>query len=147
MSYWLFKSEPETFSWEDQVKLGPAGGQWDGVRNFLARKHMMSMRVGDLGFFYHSVEEKQIVGIVKVVAPAHPDTTDPSGKWHCVDVAAVAPFPRPVTLAEIKADPRLADMVLAKNARLSVQPVTPEEWSIICELGRVPKSAATRSAA
>jgi predicted RNA-binding protein with PUA-like domain len=147
MNYWLFKSEPDTFSWDDQVKLGPAGGQWDGVRNALAQKHMMAMKPGDLGFFYHSVNEKQIVGIMKVVAEAHPDTTDTAGKWHCVDVAALAPLPRPVTLAQAKADPQLAGMVLVKNSRLSVQPVTPEEWAHICALGGVPDYARGEPAA
>lgn len=147
MNYWLFKTEPGTFSWEDQVKLGPKGGEWDGVRNALAQKHMKSMKVGDLGFFYHSVNEKSIVGIVKVVAPVHSDSTDPTGKWHCVDVAAEKPLPRPVTLAEIKAEPRLKEMALVKNSRLSVQPVTPEEWAIVCKMGGLSGSKSRRSAA
>lgn len=135
MNYWLFKSEPEAFSWDDQVKAGAKGEEWSGVRNFLAQKHMKTMKIGDLGFFYHSVHEKQVVGIVKVVNEAHPDSTDAQGRWQCVDVAAVAPLPQPVTLAEIKETPSLADMVLVKNSRLSVQPVTPEEWAFICERG------------
>lgn len=141
MNFWLFKTEPETFSWDDQVKAGPGGEQWNGVRNFLAQKHMKSMEIGDLGFFYHSVHEKQVVGIVRIVSELHPDTTDPTGKWHCVDVAAVAPLPRPVTLADVKAEPRLADMVLVKNSRLSVQPVTPDEWALVCEMGGAPEFA------
>jgi predicted RNA-binding protein with PUA-like domain len=135
MAFWLFKTEPGTFSWEDQVRAGAKGEEWNGVRNALAQKNMKSMKRGDLGFFYHSVDEKQIVGVVKVVSDFHPDSTDPSGKWHCIDVAAVGPFPRPVSLAQIKAEPELAGMVLVKNSRLSVQPVAPGEWSLICRMG------------
>jgi predicted RNA-binding protein with PUA-like domain len=135
MAYWLFKTEPSAFSWDDQVKAGPKGEEWNGVRNALAQKQMREMRLGDLGFFYHSVHEKQIVGVVKVVAEIHPDSTDKSGRWNCVDVAAAGPFPRPVTLADIKAEPRLANMVLVKNSRLSVQPVTGSEWALVCEMG------------
>ncbi len=135
MAFWLFKTEPGTFSWEDQVGAGAKGEEWSGVRNALAQKNMKSMKRGDLGFFYHSVDEKQIVGVVKVVSDFHPDSTDPSGKWHCIDVAAVGPFPRPVSLAQIKAEPELAGMVLVKNSRLSVQPVAPGEWSLICRMG------------
>ena len=135
MAYWLFKTEPSTFSWDDQVKAGPKGEEWNGVRNALAQKQMREMRVGDLGFFYHSVNEKQIVGAVKVVTSIHPDSTDKTGRWNCVDVVAVGPFPRPVTLAEIKAEPQLANMVLVKNSRLSVQPVTEDEWALICKMG------------
>jgi predicted RNA-binding protein with PUA-like domain len=135
MAYWLFKTEPGAFSWEDQLRVGPKGDAWTGVRNPLANKHMRAMSVGDLGFFYHSVEERRIVGVVKVVATAHPDPTDSSGRWTCVDVAAVGPFPKPVTLAQIRAEPRLADMVLVRNSRLSVQPVTEEEWALVCEMG------------
>lgn len=136
-SYWLFKTEPGTWSWEDQVREGEAGAEWDGVRNALAQKHMKAMRAGDLGFFYHSVDEKRIVGIVRIVREAHPDSTDPEGRWHCVDVAAVRPLPDPVSLAAIKADARLSDMALVKNSRLSVQPVTPAEWRHICALGGI----------
>jgi len=135
MAFWLFKTEPGTFSWDDQVRAGSKGEQWNGVRNALAQKNMRAMTRGDLGFFYHSVNEKCIVGVVKVVSGFHQDSTDPSGKWHCVDVAAVGPFPKPVTLAAIKSEPRLAGMVLVKNSRLSVQPVTPEEWDLICQMG------------
>lgn len=135
MAYWLFKTEPGTWSWDDQVRAGKKGGQWDGVRNALAQKHMMAMRVGDLGFFYHSVEEKSVVGIVRIVAEAHPDSTDPTGRWHCVDIAAVEPLPNPVTLAEVKADAELKAMVLATNSRLSVQPVTADEWTRVCKMG------------
>ncbi len=132
MAYWLFKTEPETWSFADQQKLGRAGQEWDGVRNFQARAHMRAMKKGDRGFFYHTGDEKAVVGIVEVIAEAHPETKDAA--WDCVDVAAVEALPKPVTLATVKADPRLADMVLAKNARLSVQPVTPAEWKIVLEL-------------
>jgi predicted RNA-binding protein with PUA-like domain len=135
MAFWLFKTEPSTFSWEDQVRAGKKGEEWNGVRNTLAQKHMRSMEIGDLGFFYHSVDEKSVVGVVKVVSKIHPDSTDSTGRWNCVDVAAVGPFPRPVSLAEIKAEPRLADMVLVKNSRLSVQPVTKDEWALVCQMG------------
>jgi predicted RNA-binding protein with PUA-like domain len=141
MAYWLFKSEPETWGWEAQVAKGAEGESWDGVRNYLARNNMRAMRVGDLGFFYHSVKEKQVVGVVEVCRESHPDPkSDERGKdgdpvWDCVAIRAVAPFPRPVTLAEIKAEPRLAKMSLVTSMRLSVQPVTPEEWAIVCAMG------------
>jgi predicted RNA-binding protein with PUA-like domain len=135
MAYWLLKSEPDEWSWDQQKKEGRKGAEWGGVRNFQARNNMRKMRKGDLGFFYHTGEEKSVVGIVKVVKEAHAESTDPTGQWECVDVAAVAPLPRPVTLAEIKANSKLKDMVLARVPRLSVQPVTGQEWSIICKLG------------
>ena len=135
MAYWLFKSEPGTWSWDDQVAAGEAGAEWDGVRNYQARNNMKAMRAGDRGFFYHSVNEKRIVGIVEVVAEAHPDSTTEDPRWECVDVKAVAPMPRPVTLAEIKEDPRLAEFALVKQSRLSVVPVSDEEWRVICEMG------------
>ena len=135
MAYWLMKSEPGTWSWDQQKKEGKTGAEWDGVRNYQARNNMRAMKKGDLAFFYHSVGEKACVGIVKVVAEAHPDSTDGTGQWECVDVAAVADLPRPVTLAEIKATPQLKDMVLVKNSRLSVQPVTAAEWRKVCALG------------
>lgn len=138
MAYWLFKTEPGSWSWEDQKRKGAEGEPWTGVRNHLAKKHMMSMKVGDLGFFYHSVEEKRIVGIVRVSAEAHPDETAPDGKWYCVDVVAVADVPSPVTLEAVKKEPRLKDMILVNNSRLSVQPVTEEEWDLICQMGNVP---------
>ncbi|WP_029041236.1 EVE domain-containing protein [Cucumibacter marinus] len=134
MAYWLFKTEPGTWGWDDQINKG-APEEWDGVRNYGARLHMRQMKVGDLGFFYHSVNEKRIVGIVRVAAEAHPDSTTDDPRWECVDVEAVKPFERPVTLDEIKANPKLKDMVLVNNSRLSVQPVTDEEWKIICEMG------------
>ena len=135
MAFWLFKTEPGTFSWDDQVKAGRKGEEWSGVRNAVAQKNMRAMKVGDLGFFYHSVHEKQIVGVVKVVREIHPDSTDETGRWNCVDVEAVGAFPRPVTLAEIKAEPKLASMALVKYSRLSVQPVTDEEWALVCRMG------------
>lgn len=135
MAYWLFKTEPGAFSWDDQVRAGPKGEEWNGVRNALAQKNMRAMEIGDLGFFYHSVHEKRVVGVVKVVAAIHPDSTDKTGRWNCVDVAAVGAFPQPVTLADIKAEPRLANMALVKNSRLSVQPVSDEEWSLVCQMG------------
>ena len=135
MAYWLFKSEPESWSWHDQVARGEAGEPWEGVRNYLARNNMRAMKRGDLGFFYHSVKEKRIVGVVEVCAEAHPDPKTDDPRWECVDIRAVAPFPRPVTLDEIKAEPGLAEMALVKSARLSVQPVTELEWRRVCEMG------------
>ena len=135
MAYWLFKSEPSTWSWDDQVAKGDVGEEWDGVRNYQARNQMRAMAVGDLGFFYHSQKDKAVVGIVEVIAEAHPDSTTDDARWDCVDVRAVRPFARPVTLAEIKSEPALSEMALLKNSRLSVQPVTEEEWRKVCELG------------
>lgn len=135
MAYWLFKSEAETWSWDQQVARGEAGQEWDGVRNYQARNNMKAMAVGDLGFFYHSQAEKAVVGVVEVIAPAHPDSSTDDARWKCVDIKAVAPFPRPVTLEDCKSEPRLREMVLVNNSRLSVQPVTAEEWRVVCELG------------
>ncbi|HET9573757.1 MAG TPA: EVE domain-containing protein [Methyloceanibacter sp.] len=135
MAYWLMKSEPEAWSWDQQKKEGAKGAEWDGVRNFQARNNMRAMRRGDLAFFYHSGDERQAVGIVKVVKEAHPDSTDGTGQWECVDVAAVKALPQPVTLAEIKATPALKAMVLVRNSRLSVQPVTESEWRKVCAMG------------
>jgi len=135
MRYWLFKTEPNTWGWDDQVAKGADGEEWDGVRNYQARNFMREMKVGDRGFFYHSVNEKQVVGIVEVIAEAHPDSKTDDPRWECVDIQAVRPFQRPVTLDQIKAGGRLDDMVLVKNSRLSVQPVTAEEWRIVCALG------------
>jgi len=142
MAYWLMKSEPGTWSWEEQKKEGPKGAEWDGVRNYQARNNMRAMKMGDLAFFYHSIGEKACVGIVKVVVEAHPDTTDTTGKWECVDVAAVADLPRPVSLDEIKAAPGLQDMVLVNNSRLSVQPVTAAEWKAVCAMSGLKKPPA-----
>ena len=135
MRYWLFKSEPSTWSWDDQVAKGDAGEEWDGVRNYQARNTMREMKLGDLGFFYHSQSEKAVVGIVEVIAEAHPDSTTDDERWECVDIKAVRPLVQPVTLQQCKEDPRLSEMVLVRNTRLSVQPVTEAEWAAICELG------------
>ena len=138
MPYWLFKSEPETWGWDQQVARGDAGEEWNGVRNYQARNNMRAMKVGDVGFFYHSVKEKRIVGVVEVIAEAHPDSTTEDARWECVDIRAMGPMPNPVTLEDCKTDPRLSGMVLVNNSRLSVQPVTPEEWEAICRLGGYP---------
>lgn len=135
--YWLMKSEPDVFSWEMLKAKGKTGEPWTGVRNFLARNNMRAMKVGDLGFFYHSNIGKEVVGILRVIALAHPDLTDDTGKWECVDVEAVADLPRPVKLEEAKANPKLAAMRLVTDTRLSVQPVTPAEWAEVCRMGGV----------
>ena len=134
MPYWLFKSEPDTWSWDMQVAKGAEGEEWDGVRNYQARNFMRQMAVGDLGFFYHSQKEKAIVGIVEVIAESHPDSTTDDERWDCVDIRAVEPVKTPVTLDQIKAEPRLAEMVLVKNSRLSVQPVREDEWALLREM-------------
>lgn len=134
MAHWLFKSEPETWSWDDQCAKGETGEEWDGVRNYQARNMMRAMQKGERGFFYHSGKERAIVGVVEVIAEAHPDSTADDARWECVDVKALAPLPRPVTLDEVKANPRLAEMVLVNNSRLSVQPVTDAEWAEICAM-------------
>lgn len=136
MAYWLFKSEPSTWSWDDQVAKGDAGEEWDGVRNYQARNFMREMKLGDWGLFYHSQKEKSVVGIVEVCAESHPDSTTDDDRWECVDIKAVRSMSIPVTLEQIKLDPELADMVLVKNSRLSVQPVSDGEWRRICELGQ-----------
>ncbi len=137
MRFWLFKSEPSAWSWQNQLKKGSAGEEWDGVRNYQARNFMREMKVGDRGFFYHSQKEKSVVGIVEVCAEAHRDSTTDDPRWECVNIKALTNIPVPVTLDMVKNDPRLCDMVLVKNSRLSVQPVTREEWEIVCELGGV----------
>lgn len=134
MRYWLFKSEPSTWSWDDQCAKGDLGEEWDGVRNYQARNFMREMKVGDRGFFYHSQSEKAVVGTVEIVAEAHPDSTSDDDRWECVDIKAVASVVTPVTLEMIKSDPSLSDMVLVKNSRLSVQPVTETEWTTICRM-------------
>ncbi|ADZ68804.1 EVE domain-containing protein [Polymorphum gilvum] len=141
MRYWLFKSEPFKWSWEMQKAKGAAGQEWDGVRNYQARNNMRTMQIGDRGFFYHSNEGKEIVGIVEVCELAHPDSTTDDPRWECVDIRALRDLPRPVTLAEVKAEPRLADMSLVTSMRLSVQPVTEEEWRIVCAMGGLPEGA------
>lgn len=135
MAHWLFKSEPNVWGWNDQVAKGDVGEEWDGVRNYQARNFMRVMAVGDLGFFYHSQSEKAVVGIVKICAAAHPDSTTDDERWECVDIKAIKPLPKPVTLDQIKAVEDLADMVLVKNSRLSVQPVTDAEWKRVCAMG------------
>ncbi|PUB11764.1 EVE domain-containing protein [Yoonia sediminilitoris] len=135
MAFWLFKSEPDVWGWDDQVAKGDAGEEWDGVRNYQARNNMRAMKKGDLGFFYHSRTGLEIVGIVEVCAEAHPDSTTDDDRWDCVDIRAVRPFVKPVTMADIKANPELAEMALVKNSRLSVQPVTETEWQIVCAMG------------
>lgn len=137
MQYWLFKSEPNTWSWDDQVAKGDAGEEWDGVRNYQARNFMRQMQVSDQGFFYHSLKEKSVVGIVEVISAAHPDSTTDDPRWDCVDIKAVQSVPQPVTLAQIKECKDLQNMVLVKNSRLSVQPVTPHEWRTICKMAGV----------
>ncbi len=134
MQYWLFKSEPDVFSFDDLIAKGAKGEEWDGVRNYQARNNMRAMKIGDRGFFYHSNIGKEVVGEAEVIALAHPDSKADDPKWECVDIKAVAPVNRPVTLDEAKAEPRLADMVLVNNSRLSVQPVTEAEWNIVLEL-------------
>ena len=136
MAKWLFKSEPDVWGWDAQVAKGSVGEEWNGVRNYQARNNMRAMQIGDLGFFYHSRSGLEIVGVVEVCATSHPDSTTDDPRWDCVDIKAVRPFVKPVTLAQIKADPRLENMALVKSARLSVQPVTDAEWDIVCALGR-----------
>ena len=135
MAYWLFKSEPSTWGWEDQKKKGSAGEGWNGVRNYQANNNMKAMKKGDLGFFYHSVEERSIVGIVRVIGEHRPDPTDEKGKFGLVVIEAVEDMPKPVSLDDVKLVPELAEMVLVKNSRLSVQPVLPAEWKLICKMG------------
>ena len=135
MAFWLMKSEPSNWSWQDQLAKGAAGEEWDGVRNYQARNNMRAMRRGDQAFFYHSQKEKAIVGIVEVIAEAHPDSTTDDPRWECVDVKALETLPRPITLEMVKQEPRLADMALLRNSRLSVQPVTDTQWQVIRELG------------
>ncbi|HWL55431.1 MAG TPA: EVE domain-containing protein [Paracoccus sp. (in: a-proteobacteria)] len=134
MAHWLFKSEPDVFSFDDLIAKGAKGEQWDGVRNYQARNNMRAMKVGERGFFYHSNIGKEIVGICEVVAEAHPDSTTDDPRWECVDIKAVARVVRPISLDDAKAEPRLAEMVLVNNSRLSVQPVSDAEWDVILEL-------------
>ena len=136
MAYWLMKSEPGTWSWSDQVKKGAKGDAWTGVRNFQARANLQKMKKGDRAFFYHSGEEKAVVGIMAIVREAYPDPTDKKGEgWVVVDVKASEAAKTPVTLAAIKADSKLKDMVLVRNSRLSVQPVSADEWKLVCKMG------------
>jgi len=135
VAYWLVKSEPSVWSWDQQVAKGAEGEAWTGVRNHSAKLHMVAMRRGDRAFYYHSNEGKEIVGIAEIIREAYPDPTDASGKFVCVDLKAEKPLKTPVTLAAIKAEPRLAEMALLKYSRLSVQPVTAEEWKLVCKMG------------
>lgn len=134
MAFWLFKSEPDAWSWDQQVAKGEAGEEWSGVRNYQARNNMRAMKIGDRGFFYHSNVGKEIVGIVEVCATSAPDSTTDDPRWDCVHIRALTPLPRPVGLDECKAEPRLAEMALVKNTRLSVQPVSDAEWRVVCEM-------------
>ena len=136
MAYWLLKSEPETWSYDDQKKKGAKGDAWTGVRNFIARKHLKAMKKGDRAFFYHTGDEKAVVGIAEVLKESYPDPTAEKGEpWVVVDVKTVEALPKPVTLAAIKQEPKLKEMALVKYARLSVQPVTDAEWKIVCKMG------------
>lgn len=142
MAYWLFKSEPDTFSWDDEVKSGAKGEVWSGVRNHQAKLNLMKMKKGDRGFFYHSGGSKEIVGVVEVIREQYPDPTAKpgersAGSWVVVDIKAVERLQKPVGLAAVKAEPRLKAMVLANNTRLSVQPVTADEWKLVCKMGGV----------
>ena len=137
MAHWLVKSEPSVWSWDQQVAAGAKGTHWNGVRNHLAKQHMMAMKLGEQAFFYHSNEGKEIVGIVEVIKLFYPDPSDESGKFGMVDFKAVKPLKKPVTLAQVKATPSLKNMSLVTSMRLSVQPVTAEEWKIICKIGGV----------
>ncbi len=134
MRYWLFKSEPDVFGWDDLVATGAKGEEWDGVRNYQARNNMREMKIGDRGLFYHSNIGKEVVGIVEVCAEAHHDSSTEDPRWECVDIRAVAPVKTPVTLDQAKAEPRLKDMILVNNSRLSVQPVSEAEWAVVMEL-------------
>jgi predicted RNA-binding protein with PUA-like domain len=135
MAHWLYKSEPSVWSWDNQVAQGHKGTFWNGVRNHVAKQNLMAMKIGEQGFFYHSNEGKAVVGIVEVIREYYPDHTDESGKFGMVDIKAVKAFPKPVTLDAIKNEPRLKDMILVNNSRLSVQPVTEEEWDVVCRMG------------
>jgi predicted RNA-binding protein with PUA-like domain len=138
VNYWLFKSEPDTWSWDQQVARGAAGEEWHGVRNYQARNNMRAMQIGDRGFFYHSNVGKEIVGVVEVSATSAPDSTTDDPRWDCVHIRALYPLARPVTLEDCKVRPGLEGMVLVNNTRLSVQPVTAQEWQIVCAMGGVP---------
>ena len=140
MAYWLLKTEPEEFSWDAQVKCGKKGETWSGVRNFTARTNLKAMKKGEKFFFYHTGDEKQVVGIGEIIKEFFPDPTAAKGEpWVAVQTAALEPLPKPVTLAAVKAEPKLKDMALAKYARLSVQPVTAEEWKLVCKMGGLAK--------
>jgi predicted RNA-binding protein with PUA-like domain len=135
MEYWLFKSEPGAWSWDDQVKDGTA--EWDGIRNYQADNNMKAMKKGDKAFFYHSVNEKQVVGVVEIVKEHYPDPTDPKGRFGMVDVKALYPVEHKVTLAEIKQEPALKDLALVRQSRLSVVPVSKAEWKVLCKMAGI----------
>ena len=136
MAYWLLKTEPDEYSWDDQLKRGSKGEAWTGVRNFTARRHLKEMKKGDEFFFYHTGEEKQIVGIGEIIRDAFADPTAQKGEpWVAAQTSADRPLPKPVTLAAVKAEPRLREMALVKYGRLSVQPVTDAEWKLVCKMG------------
>lgn len=137
MAHWLYKSEPSVWSWDDQVKAGARGTHWDGVRNHAAKLNLIAMKKGERGFFYHSNEGKEIVGVVEVIKESYPDPKDEKGVFVMVDLRAVKPLARPVSLEAIKAEPRLKEMALIKFSRLSVQPVTDAEWALVCEMGGI----------
>ena len=137
MQYWLFKSEPETWSWEHQKIKGVIGEPWNGVRNYQANNNMKAMKIGDLGFFYHSVKEKKIVGIVRIIKEYYPDDSDETGRFCMVDIEAVSDIKKPISLSVIKAHPELQDFALVKQSRLSVVPVTLQQWNILCALGDI----------
>ena len=137
MAYWLLKTEPDAYSWDEQVKKGGKGDAWTGVRNFAARKNLQAMKKGDRAFFYHTGDEKQVVGVIEVIRESYHDPTGEKGVFLAIDVKAVKPFPKPVTLAAIKAEPKLKSMVLTREPRLSVQAVTEEEWKLVCKMGGV----------
>jgi predicted RNA-binding protein with PUA-like domain len=133
--HWLLKTEPDAYSWDEQVKKGAKGDAWTGVRNFAARKHLQAMKKGEQAFFYHTGDEKQVVGIVEVIREHYPDPTDETHRFLCVDVKAVEPLPHPVTLETVKKEPKLQDMILAHQPRLSVQPVNEAEWHLVRRMG------------
>lgn len=135
MQYWLFKSEPFKWSWENQKARGEKGEEWDGIRNYQARNNMRAMELGDRGFFYHSNEGLEVVGIVEVCALVHPDSTTDDERWECVDIKGVCDMPKPVTLKDVKANPKLSEMALVTSMRLSVQPVREDEWMEVCRMG------------
>lgn len=135
MQYWLFKSEPFKWSWDQQKAKGDVGEQWDGIRNYLARNNMRTMKIGDCAFFYHSNEGLEVVGIAEICALSHPDTTTDDERWDCVDIRALCDMPKPVTLKDVKANPALSKMSLVTSMRLSVQPVLPDEWIEVCRMG------------
>ena len=137
MAYWLYKSEPSVWSWDQQVAEGAKGTHWNGVRNHVAKQNLMAMKTGQQGFFYHSNEGKAVVGIVEVIREYYPDPTDETGRFGMVDLKAVKALPKPVSLEAIKKQPGLEKMILVNNSRLSVQPVTDEEWAIVCRMGGV----------